>query len=145
MRNEMQIVEDWELLAQFAQTYRSLSDAFMDEINMHRSQGMLLCKLSAQDGVTQSELAQQLSVQGATITDMLQRIEEAGLVSRRRDPDDNRLVRVYLTELGRERERAIAEQFMKMESAIFADINEADRETMRNLLRRLMHNMNVRR
>ena len=141
----MQIVEDWELLAQFAQTYRSLSDAFMDQINMHRSQGMLLCKLSAQDGVTQSALAQQLSVQGATITDMLQRIAEAALVTRRRDPDDNRLVRVYLTDLGRQRERAIAEQFTKMESAIFADIDDADRETLRQLLRRVMHNMTANR
>src|SRR5437870_8458970 len=94
-------VEDWELLAQVAQAYRSLSDSFMDRIGMHRAQATLLCRLFDQNGMTQSEIADQLAVQGATVTNMLQRMEEAGLVTRRRDPEDNRLVRVYLTEKGR--------------------------------------------
>ena len=77
MLDEVRLVEDWELLAQFAQSYRALSDAFMDQIAMHRSQAAVLCKLFVQDGMTQSEIAQQLSVQGATVTDMLQRMEES--------------------------------------------------------------------
>jgi DNA-binding MarR family transcriptional regulator len=143
MRDDLQKIADWELLAQFAQTYRSLSDAFMDRIAMHRSQGGLLCKLSLQDGMTQSELAQKLGVQGATMTDMLQRMEEAALVTRRRDPDDNRLVRVYLTPLGREKELAIREQFVKMESMIFANFDETDITTLRELLVRMLDNMNA--
>jgi predicted CoA-binding protein len=42
-------------------------------------------------------------VQGATITNMRQRMEESGLVRRRRDPEDNRLVRVFLTRAGRKK------------------------------------------
>src|SRR6476619_4567894 len=110
---------DWELLAQVAQAYRSLSDSFMDQIGLHRAQATLLCRLFDHDGMTQSEIAEQLSVQGATITNMLQRMEETGLVTRRRDRDDNRLVRVYLTDAGRKQERAITDQFMKVEEAIF--------------------------
>src|SRR5437762_8755369 len=116
-------IEDWELLAQVAQAYRSLSDSFMDRIGMHRAQATLLCRLFAQDGMTQSEIAEQLSVQGATVTNMLQRMEESGLVVRRRDREDNRLVRVYLTEAGRERERSINEQFMKVEQAAFGGLS----------------------
>ncbi|MBI5959858.1 MAG: MarR family transcriptional regulator [Chloroflexi bacterium] len=145
MPDEMQSVEDWELLAQFAQTYRSLSDVFMEQITMHRSQATLLCKLFVHDGLTQSEIAQQLSVQGATVTDMLQRMEESGLVLRRRDPDDNRLVRVYLTDAGREKERFITEQFMKLENAIFADFDESERSALRQFLNRLLRNMNGKR
>lgn len=141
MQDESQSIEDWELLAQFAQAYRSLSDSFMEQIAMHRSQATVLCKLYVQNGMTQSEIAAQLSVQGATVTDMLQRMEEAGLVTRRRDPDDNRLVRVYLTEIGKKQERSITEQFMKLENAIFADFADDEREVMRKLLRRAMSNM----
>jgi DNA-binding MarR family transcriptional regulator len=53
---------------------------------MHRAQALLLCRLYVQDGITQSGIGNQLSVQGATVTYMLQRIEECGLVTRRRDP-----------------------------------------------------------
>jgi DNA-binding MarR family transcriptional regulator len=145
MSEQAQQVEDWELLAQLSQTYRNLSKAFMDQIAMHSAQAKALCKLFVQDGMTQSEIAQQLSVQGATVTDMLQRMEEAGLVSRQRDSTDNRLVRVYLTDAGREKERFITEQFMKLEQAIFADFYESERGVLRQFLNRMLRNMNARR
>ena len=141
MLDEIQRVEDWELLAQFSQAYRSLSDVLMDQITLHRSQATVLCKLFVKEGMTQSEIAQQLSIQGATMTDILQRMEEASLISRRRDPVDNRLVRVYLTDGGREKERFIMEQFLKLESAIFAGFTETERILLRQLLNRTMENM----
>lgn len=141
MMDETQRVEDWELLAQFSQSYRALSDSFMDQIEMHRTQAMALCRLFVQDGMIQSDIAQQLSVQGATITDILQRMEEAGLVSRRRDPEDNRLMRVYLTDAGRNKERFIMEQFLKLEDAIFFGFEENERSELRQFLMRALGNM----
>lgn len=140
MLDETQRVKDWELLAQFAQAYRSLSGVLMDQIKLHRSQAMVLCKLFHADGITQSEITQQLSVQGATVTDMLQRMEETGLVSRRRDTDDNRLARVYLTEAGREKESFIMEQFLILESAIFEGFDESERILLRQFLSRALDN-----
>ena len=132
-------------MAQFAQAYRDLSRTLMDQITLHRSQAMVLCKLFVQDGMNQSEIAQHLSVQGATVTDMLQRMEEAALVSRRRDRDDNRLVRVYLTDAGREKERSIMEQFLELESAVFAGFDESERAQLRGLLSRALANINRKR
>jgi DNA-binding MarR family transcriptional regulator len=140
MADESQRIQDWELLAQFAQAYRTLSDSLMDQIAMHRAQATVLCKLFIQDGMTQSEIAQHLGVQGATVTDMLQRMEENKLVLRRRDADDNRLVRVYLTDEGRQNERAITEQFLKLESQIFEDFDEKERAQLRRLLTRMLTN-----
>jgi DNA-binding MarR family transcriptional regulator len=134
---------DWELLAQFCQAYRSASAAFMDQVDMRRAQATLLCRLFVQDGMTQSEIADQLAVQGATITNMLQRMDEAGLVTRRRDAEDNRLVRVYLTEAGHEKERTINEQFMKLQEALFEGISEHDRVVLRRMLKQMLRNMSV--
>src|SRR5829696_1373253 len=136
-------IGDWELLAQLSQAYRGLSDTFMDQIGMHRAQATLLCRLFVQDGMTQSEIAEQLSVQGATVTNMLQRMEETGLVTRRRDPDDNRLVRVYLTDVGRKQERAITEQFMRVEQAVFEGLDPQDRAMLRRVMKLMLSNMEV--
>src|SRR5512139_3700897 len=122
MLNETTTLQDWELMAQVCQAYRSLSDAFIDRIGMHRAQATVLCRLYEQDGMTQSEIGEQLGVQGATITNMLQRMEESGLVTRRRDTEDNRLVRVYLTRSGQEKERAITDQFLEFERTLFKGI-----------------------
>jgi DNA-binding MarR family transcriptional regulator len=142
MANNVQM-DDWLLLGQVSQVYRSLADSFMDQIDMHRAQAFLLCSLFRQDGMTQSEIAEQLSVQGATITNMLQRMEESGLVIRRRDPDDNRLVRVYLTDGGRQKEREINQQFASLEEKIFAGISPEDRSRLRELMFQLLRNMDA--
>jgi len=134
--------DDWALLSQVAQTFRSLADTFMDQIGLHRAQATVLCRLFVQDGLTQTEIAEQLGVQGATVTTMLQRMEEAGLVARRRDPDDNRLVRVYLTDAGRRLERDINSQFTKVEEATFAGLSPQDRASLRRMLQQMLRNMN---
>jgi DNA-binding MarR family transcriptional regulator len=134
--------DDWALLTQVAQTFRSLSDTFMDQIGLHRAQATVLCRLFVQDGLSQSEIAEQLAVQGATVTTMLQRMEEASLVTRHRDPNDNRLVRVYLTDAGRRLERDINAQFMRVEAATFAGLSPEDRGALRRMLRQMLRNMN---
>lgn len=142
MSNEVE-PSDWQLLTHVTLMFRSLSDAFMDQIGMHRAQAGLLCTLFAQDGMTQSELAERLSVQGATITNMLQRMEESGLVIRRRDAEDNRLVRVYLTDEGRQKERSINEQFQNLEGKVFAGMCHEHRTQLRQMLQQMLENMGM--
>jgi DNA-binding MarR family transcriptional regulator len=133
--------EDWTLLTQLTQAYRGLLEGFMDRIGLHRAQVNVLCRLFEQDGMTQSEIADQLSVQGATITNMLQRMEEAGLVTRRRDPEDNRLVRVYLTDVGRKQERAINEQATRVEQSVFEGLSDQERASLRRMMKLMLRNM----
>jgi len=141
MMGEHVNLDDWQLLAQVSQIFRSVSDAFTDQVDIPRGQAGVLCVVAKQDGLTQTEIADQLSVQGATVTNMLQRLEEAGLVRRRRDPEDNRLVRVYLTEQGRQKECSINEQFGNMQELIFKGISEEERANLRRWLHQIIMNI----
>lgn len=135
--------DDWQLLAQVSQAYRTLADTFMDSIGMHRAQAILLCTVCLAEGLTQSEIATQLAVQGATVTSMLQRMEEAGLVTRQRDPNDNRLVRVYATDTGRIKEKEIHARFQEFETVLFRNIPTNQRTLLRQLMGQLLHNMST--
>ncbi len=134
-------LNDWQLLAQLNQIFRSVSDTFTDQVDMHRGQAVLLCVVCGKNGLTQTEIAEQLSIQGATVTNMLQRMEEAGLVIRRRDPEDNRLVRVYVTEAGRSKEAEISTQFLNMQEMLFKGLSVEERIVLRRLLQQLIQNM----
>jgi DNA-binding MarR family transcriptional regulator len=134
-------LDDWQLLARVGQVFRGVCDAFTNRVDISRGQAALLCVVAKQEGLTQSEIAERLSVQGATVTNMLQRLEEAGLVTRRRDPDDNRLVRIYLTEAGLHKERSINAQFGDMQGLIFKGISEEERVILRKWLRQIISNM----
>lgn len=139
--SDQRLSEDWQLLTQVAQVFRTLSDTFSDQADMHRGQAVLLYTIARQDGMTQSEIASQLSLQGATVTNMLQKLEESGLVIRQRDAEDNRLVRVYATGEGKRKDAELQEQFLKMQELIFRDITPQERESLRRMLHRLIVNM----
>lgn len=134
-------LDDWRLLAQFSQIFRTVSDAFAEQVDVPRGQAMVLCVVAKQEGMTQSEIADALSVQGATVTSTLQRLEEAGLVVRHRDPDDNRLVRVSLTEEGVQKEHSLNAQFASLQELILKGISEDDRAALRQQIQQIIANI----
>lgn len=64
-------------------------------------QYLVMLVLWQQDGLTVRALGEQLHLNSGTLTPMLKRMEQAGLVRRTRDKHDERLVRTELTEAGR--------------------------------------------
>ncbi len=138
---EQPIISDANLLAQFSQMYRTAIDTFMEKVGMFRGQGLVLCQVVKQNGMTQSEIAEALSVQGATITNMLKKMEDANLITRQRDPQDNRLVRVYATKAGIELETSIAKQLDSLEDSILAGISESDRAILRRVIWQIIGNI----
>ena len=136
-----QLISDANLLAQFSQMYRTAIDTFMEKVGMFRGQGLVLCQVVKQNGMTQSEIAEALSVQGATITNMLKKMEDANLITRQRDPQDNRLVRVYATKAGIELETSIAKQLDSLEDSILAGISESDRAILRRVIWQIIGNI----
>src|SRR4051812_40402748 len=78
-------------------------DAKRDELPSSHESGpaVLLTALRDEDGLTLGEVAQRLHTTAATISRTARRMVEAGLLDRRRDDRDARLVRLHLTERGR--------------------------------------------
>jgi DNA-binding MarR family transcriptional regulator len=89
------------LLPELCREHYFRAQSLFTELGLCRGQPGILEELWRKDGCTQRELGAALHVQPATITKMLQRMESAGFVERRPDPDDARAQRVYLTEAGR--------------------------------------------
>lgn len=53
------------------------------------------------EGINQGQLAERLEVEPITACRMIDRLEESGLVERRRDPGDRRAWQIFLTEKSR--------------------------------------------
>lgn len=65
------------------------------------TQYAVLSVLAEEDGRTQSEVGDRLSLDSATMTGLVDRLEKQGLVERRADNSDRRAQRVWLTPAGR--------------------------------------------
>ena len=88
------------LLAQVCKAHRARMFTLFEELGLYHGQPPMLFALWDQDGQTHTELAGRLHIQASTVTKMVQRMEKAGFVERRDDPDDQRVSRVYLTPAG---------------------------------------------
>jgi DNA-binding MarR family transcriptional regulator len=63
---------------------------------------LVLCCLWEEDGLTTTGVADKLKQLGATLTGVVDRMEERNLVYRERQTDDRRVVRIWLTEEGKQ-------------------------------------------
>ncbi|WP_375287977.1 MarR family winged helix-turn-helix transcriptional regulator [Sphingomonas sp.] len=81
-------------------TSRLLRRRFDERARAHgatRAQWKALLGISRQEGINQGNLADLLEVEPITLCRMVDRLEEAGLVERRRDPGDRRAWQLFLT------------------------------------------------
>jgi DNA-binding MarR family transcriptional regulator len=96
-------------LAVASRTVVSLYRPLLEPMGLTHPQYLVMLALWEDEPLRVSEVAERLSLEPATLSPLLKRLENAGLVTRRRDPDDERAVAVALTPAGR-RLRADAER-----------------------------------
>jgi DNA-binding MarR family transcriptional regulator len=129
------------LLAQICRLHHSRAHALLEEVGLYRGQPHVLRVLWEREGCTHTELAARLHVQPATITRMLQRMERAGFVERRSDPEDQRVSRVYLTEAGRAVQEGVQQIWHTLEEESLAGFGPEERVLLRGVFVRLRDNL----
>ena len=92
---------DWELRLGFlihdvSRLRRSAFDRCLRPLSVTRSQWWVLAYLSREDGMTQSQLAEELDLGKVAVGGLIDRLEKTGLVRREADASDRRVNRVFL-------------------------------------------------
>ncbi|MET0446151.1 MAG: MarR family transcriptional regulator [Pseudorhodoplanes sp.] len=76
---------------------RTYADQEVRRFGMTRAQWAVLKRLELNQGLKQSELAEMLDLQPITLTRLVDRLCDSGLIERRADPNDRRAKRLFLT------------------------------------------------
>ena len=130
----------WEM-AETSRMIRRFYDRRASALGVTTAQWRVLAWLGHEPGLKQVELAERLDVEPITACRILDRLEEAGLVERQRDPDDRRVWRLVLTEKAQpilERLRMLAEE---MAGEAFAGFSLDEVEAVRAKLARVRDNV----
>ena len=126
------------LLQQLGRTLTVLKRAYEAQLGISPLAAWILTLLCQRDGLTQNELTGIVRVDPSMITRTVKEMEhEEGWIARRRDPADNRLMRVYLTERGRARADGLAERLAAVERRLTRDLGDRQVEELRAMLRTL--------
>ena len=84
------------------------------------------------------ELAEALGVTGSSVTTACKRLEKAGLVTRERQSDDERMVRVMLTEEGYARVEAWQQQRRELLTHLLTPLDSDEQNALQRLLERIL-------
>jgi MarR family transcriptional regulator for hemolysin len=128
---------------QLARSTKTVSRAFDDalaEAGGSLPVWLVLVSLKAQAHGAQRQLAEAVGIEGPTLTHHLNRMEKAGLVTRRRDPDNRRVHQVELTDAGEAAFLAMLDKVIAFDQRLRHGLTERDLTQLRRLLDRLAVN-----
>ena len=128
-----------DLHGRTSKVLRALAEAEMRRHGLHYGQDLVLGVLWDRDGSTPGEIAAILHVTTPTIVKMATRMGAAGLLTRRRDERDNRLVRLWLTEDGRGLRKPVEAARRSLEERVTAGLTEAERRCLLDALTKIHH------
>jgi MarR family transcriptional regulator, transcriptional regulator for hemolysin len=117
-----------------ARLMKTLADQRARQYGMTRAQWAVLFRLDRSEGLKQSELAEILDLQPITLTRLLDRLAQNGLIERRADPNDRRANRLFLTPAARPLLERLSELGTEMMGTV---LDGLDAKSLERLLRDL--------
>ena len=118
------------LISDVGRLLRTYADQKARRFGMTRAQWAVLLRLERREGLKQSDLAEALDIHPITLTRLVDRLCDNGLIERRADPNDRRAKRLYLTPAARPLIDRIADRIEELSETVLAGIEPAEVERM---------------
>lgn len=129
-------VISWLRLARVHQKVNHATVEFMREYGLSMAQFDVLAQIRANVGCTQQELADQLLVTKGNVSQLLERLEQRGLICR--EPH-GRAYSLYLTDEGKRLAANVVPAQEEFIARLFGGLSNEEQSQLRHLLNRLDH------
>ncbi|CAH1648737.1 MarR family winged helix-turn-helix transcriptional regulator [Chelatococcus asaccharovorans] len=124
-----------------ARLHRSRIGERLASMGLFPGQEQVLQALASGEPTTMGELADLLRVKPPTASKTVARLAAQGLVERRSEPGDARIIVVSLTKEGAEKVAAIDALWRETEAQLLDDLDSKDRKRLRKHLRKMAKNL----
>lgn len=104
-------------------------------------QPKILDYLKDHDGASQKEIAAACYIEAASLTSILNRMEEKGMIERRMLNGNRRSFYIFMTPFGKELQEEVANSFTILEEEAFRNIPEEKKEELIDLLLTIHNNL----
>ena len=104
-------------------------------------QPKILDYLKEHDGSNQKEIAKACFLEADSLTTILNKMEEKGLIERRILNGNRRSFHIFLTAVGKEKQQLVDTAFSEIEKKALADISEKEFEQFMSVYHRIYSNL----
>ncbi|WP_329036174.1 MarR family winged helix-turn-helix transcriptional regulator [Streptomyces sp. NBC_00178] len=128
-------------VSRIARLHRMTAGRLLRGLGLYPGQEFVMMHLWDHGAVRQSELIKAVDLDPSTVTKMLQRLEQAGHVRRRPDPDDRRAVLVEATDESCGLHDAVRDAWSDLEDHTLAGLGTGERDELIRLLAKVEANL----
>lgn len=132
------------LINDTARLFRRMFDGNIRDLGMTSLQWRTVARLNREPGMRQSELADLLEVEPITLSRMIDRLAESGMVCRKPDPNDRRAWNLYLTDKAQPLMAQLQREADAVQDIALAGLDESERAVLGNLVERMRVNLSRR-
>lgn len=118
------------------QTVANRYNQIVTEFGITQSIGYLLINID-EEGTTVSQAAALLGLKSTSLSRMLNQLEQSGLIYRASNQGDKRSVKIYLTDLGKEKRQLAKNVVKQFNNYLNAHISDADKQYLTEMLRKI--------
>ena len=128
-------------LAEVQRLLRAYADKTAARFGITRAQWAVLAKVERNEGIKQTELAEQMEMQPITLTRLIDKLCENGWIERRGDETDRRVNRLYLRKAGRQLLGKLSSLRSELTATALEGINPADAHRLLSQLESIKENV----
>ena len=128
------------LMANQALLHKRLLNGLSDTC-LTLGQPKVLDYLKEHNGVSQKEIAAGCHIEAASLTSILSRMEEKGMIERKMLNGNRRSLYVFLTDFGKELCDTVEQEFRNIEEIAFAGITEEERQNFMDTFVKIYGNL----
>ena len=123
-------------LIRLNKTHKKMAKREFQKVDLTEGKPKLLDYIINNPGCSQRELATCCKIEPATATSILSSMEKEELIYRERNPNDKRILNVFLTEKGIEAQKKVEKIFLELDEMCFDGFSKEERLDAINILNR---------
>lgn len=112
-----------------------------DDVMSAHGTRLVVSNLAVRDGITQLDLVNATHLRASTISVILKNLEDVGIVERRKDKNDLRVLRVYLTDKGKEIDKNNIARLKATDALALSGLDDNEKKELMRLLKKIRNNL----
>ncbi len=113
----------------------------LKDTGLTMGQPKVLDYLKDHDGASQKEIAAGCLIEAGSLTSILNRMEEKGLIERKMLNGNRRTFHIFMTESGKKNQKLVEETFEKIEETALNNISEEEQKVFMEIFHRIYRNL----
>lgn len=131
------------LLTDSARLLRKLIDRRLQPLGLSRAQWSILAILSNRDGLSQSQISDELEIEKSTTGRLIDQVEKSGWIERRPIPGDRRLWGIHLTDRARQLIAEVESIVLQTRAEMLHGLSAEQQQCLSELLQTVKANLSA--